>query len=64
VALNLLQINVLALLITLVDEYTAGLRGWFAMFPAAVVLWIIALIGLAMAMVQGWNVGPAVATEN
>jgi hypothetical protein len=64
VALTLLQINVLALLITLVDEYTPGLRSWYAMFPAAVVLWIIALIGLAMAMVQGWNVGPAVATEN
>jgi 4-amino-4-deoxy-L-arabinose transferase-like glycosyltransferase len=64
VALSLLQINVLALLITLVDEYTPGLRSWFAMFPAAVVLWIVALIGLVIAMVQGWNLAPAVATEN
>jgi 4-amino-4-deoxy-L-arabinose transferase-like glycosyltransferase len=60
VALTLLQINVLALLITLVDEYTPGLRGWFAMFPAAVLLWGGALVWLAMAMVRAWNVVPSV----
>jgi 4-amino-4-deoxy-L-arabinose transferase-like glycosyltransferase len=64
VALSLMGINALALLTTLVGANTPGIVGWFAMYPVAVVLWSIALVGLTIATLQAWSVAPAVAAAN